>query len=148
MREYLYLQSSYRACLSVRIDVFYFKYIISLRQVSVRSLFSIIGYQPVLLIGQKPVVILLLFLRVRQVVESQGKVAVVIIQYNFIDKRDTLVEYDLIIYLFPYFYGTVVNLQSRYQYPFIDRISIHVIRIKVSHTLIIPEEQRIISKQN
>ena len=45
-------------------------------------------------------------------------------------------------------YGTVVNLQSRYQYPFIDRISIHVIRIKVSHTLIIPEEQRIISKQN
>ena len=59
-------------------------------------------------------IIFLLFVRVGQVVESQGEIFVIIIQYNAIRKRDELIEDDLIINLFSSPDRMVIHFQTGY----------------------------------
>ena len=56
-------------------------------------------------------------IRVGQVIESQGEVPVIIIQYNALRRRDDPIEDDLIIYLFRYPDRTVIHFQTGYQHP-------------------------------
>ena len=87
-----------------------------------------------------------MFVRVGQVIESQGEIFVIIIQYNVIRKRDDLIEDDLIINLFSGPDRMVIHFQTGYQHPFVGRIGIYILRIEISQALIISEKQSLVTE--
>ena len=146
MRKNYDLQRSHRPCLTVRMYILHFKYILTGWEVGIRGFLSLIRNQPIPLIRQKPVIIFLLFVRVGQVVESQGEIFVIIIQYNAIRKRDDPIEDDLIINLFSGPDRMVIHFQTGYQHPSVGRIGIYILRIEISQALIISEEQSLVTE--